>query len=515
MTKSKSFKKLSDLKDLDLFKAELDPSKQNDLQNLAPKAKIQVEQSQSTAATRGITQVNPAPIYGTQDQEASYQVRLDWLNKRERDLSLLESEFSRIKKSLDDEKQQLIVQRQLIADEQKAHENRLSKLNEIDDLEKKVSIKADFLNDLNAALDKKAHALLAQEKKVKNDLSTANTQIKKALSEAASASLKIESRDKKIDALKRDLLAEASQKNNAEAKLAQSRKELAASSKIIRKLENQIAEFDAPHNIKLDIWDFVEFITTNGATAVELGYKNKKIAICGDSPWDNKDFIKFLKTKGFTPVTTFNSDAEVAVVGRDFDSEVVEGQLVAREGKKIHFYSQELLIATIASGINPLDNPRPYKDLLQEFSKDHPGLLFLQDGFEFPWPLPNISDIPPLVYLGDSSAEISPLRSVGYTVGKVRGLDIATRRKILQNAFYGAYDDTEEWYVESDEYMKRWGRPRSRTRLFQMSNHIRNLIITRRGIPSMSQAAEEWEDDLRWLKKFYKPHMSFKWPVLD
>jgi hypothetical protein len=255
-------------------------------------------------------------------------------------------------------------------------------------------------------------------------------------------------------------------------------------------------------------------LVSAGVTAAELGYTNKKIMLCGDSPWDNTDFIRLLKSKGFAPVTSFNADAEVAVVGRDFDPEVVEGQLVAREGKKIHFYSQELLIATIASGINPLDNPRLFKNLLKEFAIDHPGLQFLQDSFEFPWPLPNISDSVTLDSQFDGSVDESPLVGVGYRVGKARGLDQATRRSILQSSFYGEYDDTEEWNVESDEYMKWWGRPKSRRRLHKISHHIHALIIARRSLSSMKRAVEEWQEDLRWLKKFYKPYMSFKWPVL-
>lgn len=263
------------------------------------------------------------------------------------------------------------------------------------------------------------------------------TQLKRALSEAASASLKIESRDKKIVALKKDVDTGLISKKNIEIKLLELKKELAVSVKTI-------AGFEVPHNIKLDIWEFVEFITKKGAKPVELGYANNKIAICGDAPWKKNDFIEFLKSKGFSPAKSIGPDVEIAVVGRDFDCEELEGQLALRQGKKIHFYSQELLIASIASGINPLTNPHPYKELLEKFSKDHPGLLFLQDGFKFPWPLSNISDSVTLEFKHDGSVKESPLVRVGYHVGKENGRTQAVRRKILENSFYGEYDDTEE-----------------------------------------------------------------------
>ena len=204
----------------------------------------------------------------------------------------------------------------------------------------------------------------------------------------------------------------------------------------------------------------------------------------------------------------------MAVVGRDFNEEEVEGQLIVRQHKKIHFYSQELLISSIATRQNPLNNPELYEDLLNEFSEDHPGLLFLMDNFEFPWPLANISDSVALVFTADGHVDQSPLVSVGYRVGIERGLDRDARRNILSNSFSGSYDHLKRWYVDSDEYMARWGKPNSRTRLFQMSHHIHALIISRRGNPSMKYAVLDWKEDLNWLKKFYKPYMGFKWPVL-
>jgi hypothetical protein len=106
----------------------------------------------------------------------------------------------------------------------------------------------------------------------------------------------------------------------------------------INTLEEKLSSYV---KVKFDIWDVVEFITKNGANAADLGYENKKILLCGDAPWFKKDFIGLLKKKGFAPVSSISSDVEIAVVGRDFDPEEVEGQLVLRQGEKIHFVKEE------------------------------------------------------------------------------------------------------------------------------------------------------------------------------
>lgn len=514
MTKSKSFKSLGDLKDLDLFKSEtsISSKKSNPKELLEPKS--QVEQRPPAVEPFVVEPPATARTLGTKDQEASYQARLEWINKQERDLSLLEIDFSRIKKTLNDERHELSIQRFSIESDKKTHEKRLSKLDDLEEFERKLSLRKSSIELQDSAVKKKAEELSALKTKLQKEMHSLETQLKRALSDTVSASLKIESRDKKITALKKDVDAGLILKKNSEIKLLELKKELAVSTKTINRLHEQIAELEGDPNIKFGSFGVAKLLVSAGVTAAELGYTNKKIMLCGDSPWDNTDFVRLLKSKGFVPVTSFNADAEVAVVGRDFDPEVVEGQLVAREGKKIHFYSQELLIATIASGVNPLNNPRLFKNLLKEFAIDHPGLQFLQDSFEFPWPLPNISDSVTLDFQFDGSVDESPLVGVGYRVGKVRGLGQATRRSILQSSFYGEYDDTEEWNVESDEYMKWWGRSKSRRRLHKISHHIHALIIARRSLSSMKRAVDEWQDDLRWLKKFYKPYMSFKWPVL-
>lgn len=505
MSKSKSFKSLSDLKDINLFRIDnsLAVNKPNS-ENFKSQAKSSLDvQSSSSFAPANKVLANDS-LQGTKDQEASYQSRLNWLNKRAEELSLSEVAFARKQKELQEERQRLIAMQALFESEKAVHKVRLSKLDQLDELEAQILRREAALVNLTLALDKKSEILKVREEDLIKEQRAFSSQLKKALIEAAKAKSKSESLEIKISDLKRCFAAEVTSKNNLQI-------ELREANSIINTLEEKLSSYV---KVKFDIWDLVEFITKNGANAADLGYTNNKILLCGDAPWFKKDFIGLLKKKGFTPVSSISSDVEIAVIGRDFDPEEVEGQLVLRQGEKIHFYSQELLIATVAAGINPFDNLRSFKSLFKEFSEDHPGLQFLKNNFKFPWPLPNISDSVILFFDNEGLVDQSPLVSVGYRVGRERGLDEHTRRKILRDSFYGAYDDTDEWYVHSKDYMRRWDRPQSRGRLFQMAHHIHSLIINRRSVPSMKQAVQEWEDDLRWLKRFYKPYMGFKWPVL-
>lgn len=527
MSKSKSFKSLSDLKDINLFGIDnslaVNKSKSENLRSQA-KSSLDVQSSSSVAPVNKVLANDSSQ--GTKDQEASYQSRLNWLNKRAEELSLSEVTFATKQREFEEEKQQfiskqtlievekqrelqeerqrLIAMQALFESEKAVHKVKLSKLDHLGELEADISRREAALVNLTLALDKKSETLMVREEDLIKEQRELSGKLKKALIEAAKAKSKSESLEIKIADLKKQFTAEVTSKNNIKI-------ELREANSIINTLEEKLSSYV---KVKFDIWDVVEFITKNGANATDLGYKNKKILLCGDAPWFKKDFIGLLKKKGFTPVSSISSDVEVAVIGRDFDREEVEGQLVLRQGKKIHFYSQELLIATIAAGINPFDNPRSFKSLFKEFAEDHPGLQFLKNNFKFPWPLPNISDSVILFFDTEGLVDQSPLVSVGYRVGRERGLNEPMRREILKDSFYGAYDDTDEWYVHSEDYMKRWDRPKSRGRLFQMAYHIHSLIINRRTVSSNKQAVQEWEDDLRWLKRFYKPYMGFKWPNL-
>jgi hypothetical protein len=515
MKKSKSFKSLSDLKDIDLFRSDDKAIASNQKkESQANKELVASEPVSTNPSTNQKESTFQKPSLGTIEQEDSYQQRLKWITQREKDVSVGESALIISKRELESQKIELIKTRDKLTADIRVHERRLEKLDQLEAIESELNIKKASLHAKAVSLTTKSAVLEAKERDIKKELTLSKKNEQRAIKENISLSMAIERQGKKI----RESLIESQKvlKINELQKqeLKEAKKEINHLHKQIISLEQKDQEVSGKFKINLDNWDFVEFLINNGSSATQLGYAGKRIAVCGDGPWQKKDFEKLLKSKGFLPVDPSNSQAEVAVVGRDFNEEEVEGQLIARQHKKIHFYSQELLISSIATRQNPLNNPELYEDLLNEFSEDHPGLLFLMDSFEFPWPLANISDSVALVFTTDGLVDQSPLVSVGYRVGIERGLDRDARRSILSNSFSGSYDHLKRWYVDSDEYMARWGKPNSRTRLFQMSHHIHALIISRRGNPSMKYAVLDWKEDLNGLKKFYKPYMGFKWPVL-
>jgi len=517
MAKSKSFKSLSDLKDLDLFKPEKLHTQppQTLTVNIKDKENEVVEEKKSTNLNiPNINSGKQVSTQGTLDQELSYLERVKWITRREYELSSNESKLILAQKSLVEDGDNLNDLRKQLVNEGLQFKIQLKKLSELNALELEVSKKNNLLDRKILLLEEKEKNIKEQEKRIAFEKNEVKKNQNKILKENKLHSLVINQQKKDL----KDLTFKLRESLSFNKSLIQQTKEL---KKNLVHLENQVeslevesSELLTSYRVKLDNWDFVQYLIKNGSTASQLGYSGKKIAICGDGPWLKKDFDVLLKSKGFLPVSPANSFADIAIVGRDFSENEVECQLIAREGKKIHFYSQELLIASIAAEQNPLNNPESYAELLNEFSVDHPGLLFLKDHFHFPWPLPNISDSVILFFYSEGLVDKSPLVSMGYHVGIERGLDKETRRNILLSSFNGSYDHLKNWYVDSDEYMARWGRPNSRRRLFQMSNHIHSLIITRRSNPSMRFAVQDWKDDVSWLKKFYKPYMGFKWPIL-
>ena len=512
MGKSKSFKSLSDLKAIDLFATKDNRSQPPD--RLQPHSnKDHFDSGQS--ATDNKTDLNKqSGSFGTPEQEESYLKRKEWITKREYEVSLAESNLLLRKKNLELKEIELDTRLEKFEEEKIAYQTRLEKLSNLENFENTLNNQKGKLEEKTLSINRRIDSLANKEKDLEQKISYAKKYENKITKENMGLKVAKANLEKKFTKLTLDFEKISTLNRTLENNLKTANKTLVELQTKINLLEADSASDFDEYRIKLDDWDFVTFITNNGASAQSLGYTNKKIAICGDGPWRKKDFESLLRKKGFTPVEPCNPHAEVAIVGRDFNEEDVEGQLIAREQNKIHFYSQELMIATIAAKQNPLDKPDKYLDLLEQFSVDHPGLKFLMENFEFPWPMSNISDSVTLTFLTDGLVDQSPLVSVGYRVGIERGLLDNQRRDILSNAFNGAYDHQKNWHVHSEEYMARWGAPNSRKRLFQMSHHIHALVISRRGNPSMKYAVQDWKKDLSWLKKFYKPYMGFKWPIL-
>ena len=236
----------------------------------------------------------------------------------------------------------------------------------------------------------------------------------------------------------------------------------------------------------------------------------KDVAIHGDGPWPNAEFVELLSDLGFNVWAAGpHDDVELLIVGRsNWDENILEQQIGAREGETLKIFTQELLVAALTCSRDPFDeiDTATGQNILESFGKGHPAIEYLR-GLEFPWPEFNPSEDG--VSSGEwDSVEETPLLKLGYHAGKTHSLAPSTRHNFLAEAFSG-----ELPFAESDEYMAEWGAPGTRKRLRRMAWHLAFLIRNRRRNPSQVYAVKDWEDDLKWLRdKYYKSIMRFSWP---
>ena len=101
------------------------------------------------------------------------------------------------------------------------------------------------------------------------------------------------------------------------------------------------------------------------------------------------------------------------------------------------------------------------------------------------------------------------LSALGYHVG-ASGLGEAQRRALLDRAYSASLPSFRD-----SSYASEWGTLRSGARLRKMANTIAALTrnAKRRRTQKMRVAVEQWESDLRYLKRRYYDGMyEFRWP---
>ncbi len=234
------------------------------------------------------------------------------------------------------------------------------------------------------------------------------------------------------------------------------------------------------------------------------------VAILGEGPWSTHEMVQLLEDLGFKVWEAGpHNDIELLIVGRkNWNENILEQQICAREGEALKIFTQELLVAALTCGRDPFDeiDNATNQNILELFGNGHPAIEYLR-GMEFPWPEFNLSEEGAGGGEWDSVEE-TPLLKLGYHAGRTRSLSLTTRHGLLAEAFSG-----ELPFAESDEYMDEWGAPGTRKRLRRIAWHLAFLIRNRRGNPSQKYAVEDWEMDLEWLRgKYYKSIMRFSWP---
>ena len=184
-----------------------------------------------------------------------------------------------------------------------------------------------------------------------------------------------------------------------------------------------------------------------------------------------------------------------------------------RQGESLRIYSQEMLLAALITGRDPLDSEDV--ELLEDFKRGHPALEFLaESGFE--WPALSTPDTTEIKRVGAESLGVleSPLHALGYRVGETSWLSEEERRGILLHAFEV---DQLPW-VESDAYMERWGSARSHQRLWRVAYHLaaqlNGLVGRDRRRP---QTRADWLTDLEWLREtiYTSKRYRFVWPEVE
>jgi hypothetical protein len=199
--------------------------------------------------------------------------------------------------------------------------------------------------------------------------------------------------------------------------------------------------------------------------------------------------------------------SDVLVIGRNGWSErIIHELLDARAGRQLRVYSQEMFLAFLISGYDPLDEP---EEVARALANSHPGLAFLERvGFQ--WPTTEVE----LAGAGAIDADLLRLgflKYKGYTVGKA-GLSAAVRQRVLAEVYD---EDLPEGFPPY--YVNQWGPPQSARRLKKMADSIAAFCRNNKKKDNAPEhAIADWEADLRWLKsQFYDGQYRFKWPSAD
>lgn len=224
----------------------------------------------------------------------------------------------------------------------------------------------------------------------------------------------------------------------------------------------------------------------------------------GSGPFAENEFDNFLEQLGVF-VSVPDKESDIMIVGREnCDSEVIDKQIDLRRGQRLRVYSQEMIIAYAARGVDPFSDLQ----VLLEFGLGHPILEELaRRGFI--WMIPQVPDKPsegPPPVIG---YERGVLKYMGYEVGK-NGKSPHQRRQILQKIMSEHLPN-----IENPNYMAEWSTPNSCERLKKIAHSITAFVnLGRRRRPSPVHAIRDWEEDLEWLKgTYYSGRCRFVWPA--
>ncbi|CAN5442858.1 hypothetical protein BH09GEM1_BH09GEM1_07460 [soil metagenome] len=228
------------------------------------------------------------------------------------------------------------------------------------------------------------------------------------------------------------------------------------------------------------------------------------VSLMGAGPFEQHDFEQFLSRK---QIDAWEPAAytEVLVLGREeWRPKEIDGLLRKRAGRTLRVYSQEMFLAYLLSGNDPLDTPK----VALQMGRGHAGLEYLMN-VGFKWPSIAVRGSRPRGLLSEDWRSESFLKAKGYIVGNGAGNHPTSRRRALARAYKGRIPTRF-----GPEYASDCGSPSSAGRLKRIAYAIAksyHLFAGRNG--SDSTACTHWARDLRWLRgMYYDKHLQFKWP---
>lgn len=258
----------------------------------------------------------------------------------------------------------------------------------------------------------------------------------------------------------------------------------------------------------------------SNASAVKLlsiEFPEGSIATTGSGPWEEDQLDTLIRGLDIE-ISEIADSVYIIVVGYDTDKiDEIRDQMESSENI-VQIYPQELFMSYLFTGVDPL--PLLTKEQALEWIKFHPVLnaLFGGDDGVFPWPLND--PIPPIDKPGKGEVVISlgldqsPLKIMGYKAG-INGLNATERRSILKKAFQGVIPNVEPVDdVDTDAYMKQWGKPNTARRLWRIAKHLAALCYVARRNHMYEAAKSDWKSDLKWIHdNFYNGgDFGFDWP---
>ena len=522
----------------------------SDLEPVAPTADLQVqrqlEQAQLLIADLAEQRRSLEERVSRLEQDVvSKDAQVDLLT---RDLGMAHEQIERYTArgvelaSMDAREGALAADRAALASDRALFERELDELDDLKRREAEVATGQSSLNQVQEELDRRkvevgdlessrtelnekllaAEAVRADHRRAESDLRSAKREIKKKSEETDALAAEVEQvkeRFKKLQERHRLLKTEHSevqgQYATASEALEERTKELESSRSRMDRLRAERDQVKAllasMPELNITSEALLQWLAQDGTPECIGLDEDSQLGWSGVGSYDADAFDRLLIELGIQQYALPHPSITHVVVGRvGWSKEDLLAQINMRQGQTLRVYSQEMLLAAVIVGRDPLDCED--EEVLDSFRRGHPALEFLAQS-ELEWPSVSTSDTSEIEDIGGESLGVteSPLHALGYKVGETSWLSQQERQQILREAF--EMEDLP--WVESDAYMEKWGTARSHQRLWRIAFHLAMLLNGPVGRDwRKPQTRKDWIQDLDWLhEKFYTSRrFRFTWP---